>query len=1042
MKNAAIQTRINATESPKSPWQIVEYNPSLAAEIANMWKRSNSGWNGRVFSTSASKVQQEEGNGGYLHLYLAVVESQVVGYAKLAEYMMEKGVADVELLNVDPLWHGKGVGRDLMLKCVLRATELGFQRLDLFTWAGNTKAVPLYKKCGFFWEKMDSQNTHLMNFLPGLMNNELLKPYFDDFHWYEDQVRDLSVEPDGRDENGFDIYDYLWEKDGKQLAISIERLGRGIVSIRTPDFEISTHIGNPKPVFGSSYDFDYELDVKGLIRINVSLGGRDDLNVLHKLDQSFKLKGKTLCYSRFHLNPIQEEITEWKTNPGVITTFSLDDKSVELKCGLKIQYPLDLEMRASESLCFPGREQTVYLNLRNNFAVACDYRIELEETELVKLKERSLRIRLQAGEASYLPLYLTASQGNIFEPNIKVHAKPEGLPELDYTKLVTHIMHSPQGRDQKLTHDYILLMNGLSLVSFNRNIYTNWGSFGVYYSQGFGLQPCLIGKPYSEEFLSSPPVEYEFNEIGQANQLVCKYRSKEIPGLEFARVYKLYPSGVMEYSIRILQVPETENEIWIKQKVTLQQSDLSFANNGRIIHLEYDLPDLGMGELPVDAIGENWVFSRYEQSCFGVVWDPSHSALIEEWGIVWEHNLSALKASGCLETAPLIFFVDVFKNAYQLRDYATKKLRPSQPQYPSMELVVNQANPFVGNEFEASLVQHLDTGLRGDFSLSSPSLKAQIQSYNLLEDIREIKWQLQPVAPEAVEIISCEASIPTTIAQRKQLIFSPRGEIKEHKQRARHTVDNGILSFSAAEDARLPGLISLQYQGQEWLDKSYPDYGPKSSYNPFPGGIGINPAFVRMSAFFLEEHKLKNALLRDQWGQLWKGLSFSSLITRNEIHKGLLFTQYYMTLPGLPLLAIFTQIEHGSGKAEYQGFHLGCFFHPEAPIQDWRMRVPAEKGGWQSYRINEEALHLQDSYRQIEVSQIGSPSRLNMLHMSKANYYIHMDPKLMRSRTQLWSEITIKDKQWLPPVFMIFTEEEIRQEWIYPLLELKVMSDE
>ena len=1042
MRNKAVHALGTAPKSPKTPWQIVEYHPSLASGIANMWKRSNSGWNGRVFSTSASKVQQEEGNGGYLHLYLAVADEQVIGYAKLAEYIMEKGVADVELLNVDPLWHGKGVGRDLMQKCVLRATELGYQRLDLFTWAGNTKAVPLYKKCGFFWEKMDSQNTHLMNFLPGLLNNELLKPYFEEFHWYEDQVRDLSVEPDGRDENGFELFDYLWEKDGRQLAISIERFGRGLFCLRSPDFEVSTHIKTPKPVFGASYDIDYEIDIKGESSRNVFLSGRDDKNVLHILDQSLRLKGKTLAYSRFHLDPPDEDNSEWKTYPGVKSSFCLDGKSIELKCGLKIQYPLDLELRNTQSLGYPGREQTVYLNLRNNFPVACDYQIELDEIQTVKLRGAKHSIRLQAGESSFLSLYLSISGACVYEPEIRVRAKPDGLPELKFSKPVTLIINSPQGRDQRLTREYVLLINGLSMVSFNRKIYSNWGSFRVFNNNGFGLQPCLVGKPYSEEFLSEAPVEYIFKELGQANQLLSVYHSREIPGLEFARVYTLYPTGMLEYSIRILKVPDTEDDIWLKQKVSISQSALSFAQNGRILRLEQDLPDLGLGELPVDAIGENWIFAKDDDAYYGLVWDPARKVVIEEWGMVWEHNLTALQASGTMETKPVLLLVDIFKNAYQLRDFATKTWQRAVPQYPSLELVINKSNPFVVNKFEAQLIQHLDTALRGSFSLSAPSFPKQSQSFDLQEDIRQISWNLEQTSPQALEIITCEAVLPTTIAERKQIVFSPGGKVSQIRQGVKHTVDNGLISFSAAEDAKLPGLISLKYQDREWLDRSYPVYGPKSSYNPYPGGIGINPAFVRMSAFFEEEHQLQSAELKDQWGQIWKGLSCSSLITRSEAVKGLRFTQYYMTLPGLPLLVIFTRIEQGTGKAEYQSFHLSCFFHPEAPVDDWRMRVPSEQGAWHSYRINNEALHIQDSFRQIEISQFGSASRLNLLHTSKFNYYIHMDPKLMRSRTQFWSEITLREKQWLPPIFMIFTEEEIRQEWAYPLLELRVMSDE
>jgi len=157
-----------------SPITIVEYHPSYAKAIAEMWNNSSEGWNGRVFNSTEEKVLQQESGTKYLNLYLAVENEKVIGYAKLTRYVEEKGVAYIEMLSVLPSYHGKGIGKELVQKCVLRATELGYERIDLFTWSANLKAVPLYKKCGFFWERMETQVTHLLNFLPGLLNNELL----------------------------------------------------------------------------------------------------------------------------------------------------------------------------------------------------------------------------------------------------------------------------------------------------------------------------------------------------------------------------------------------------------------------------------------------------------------------------------------------------------------------------------------------------------------------------------------------------------------------------------------------------------------------------------------------------------------------------------------------------------------------------------------------------------------------------------------------------------------------------------------------------
>ena len=123
--------------------EYTEYEPRFAKAVAAMWNRSSEGWNGRIWNSSEARVLQKERDSAYLNLWLALAGEEVIGYVKLSKYSLEEGVAYVELISVDPAWHGKGIGKALMRKCVERSAELGYQRLDLFTWPGNTRAVPL-----------------------------------------------------------------------------------------------------------------------------------------------------------------------------------------------------------------------------------------------------------------------------------------------------------------------------------------------------------------------------------------------------------------------------------------------------------------------------------------------------------------------------------------------------------------------------------------------------------------------------------------------------------------------------------------------------------------------------------------------------------------------------------------------------------------------------------------------------------------------------------------------------------------------------------
>lgn len=133
--------------------RIIEYDPSYAAALADMWNRSNESWGGGTNQRTEDTVRREMESSSNLNAFLAVHENEVVGFCSFAHYRYDENALYVPLLNVRPDYHGYKVGRNLILNAVRKTVEAGWPRLDLFTWAGNTKAVPMYKKCGFFWEK-------------------------------------------------------------------------------------------------------------------------------------------------------------------------------------------------------------------------------------------------------------------------------------------------------------------------------------------------------------------------------------------------------------------------------------------------------------------------------------------------------------------------------------------------------------------------------------------------------------------------------------------------------------------------------------------------------------------------------------------------------------------------------------------------------------------------------------------------------------------------------------------------------------------------
>ena len=170
---------------------VRQYTDADAAGVAKMWNESNEGWPGGFLpfiDFTAERIREKMRESDYIALFIALLGDEVVGYCSLAERSSDRNVSYIPLLNAHPKHHGKKIGKRTVLAAVLESIKRGFDRLDLHTWAGNTKAVPLYKKTGFFW--VPDTDVYMQNFMPLVFQNHIARRFFDKHDWYATQIRD------------------------------------------------------------------------------------------------------------------------------------------------------------------------------------------------------------------------------------------------------------------------------------------------------------------------------------------------------------------------------------------------------------------------------------------------------------------------------------------------------------------------------------------------------------------------------------------------------------------------------------------------------------------------------------------------------------------------------------------------------------------------------------------------------------------------------------------------------------------------------------
>ncbi|MDA3814076.1 MAG: GNAT family N-acetyltransferase, partial [Candidatus Cloacimonetes bacterium] len=383
--------------------KIVEYEHKYAKAVAEMWKNSKQGWNGETFFTTEQAVISEEENSIHLNAWLALDEGLVVGYCDLYEYYADTGALYIGLLNVQDDHHGQKFGKALLLKAIQQTIELGWERLDLYTWDGNVKAVPLYKKAGFFWEDNDD-STHCFNLIPVVLNNELIKNYFKKIDWYTDNIRKIEVKPDGRKENEFEYLTYEWEKDGTHLLAEFCRRGRGLRRIETDEFSITVTVEDLKLVFSNKYKIKYEFINKTGKPLNIDINGKNEKNIEFDFTQKFSVVDAKAIEAEFYVGKIEKEQNKWKTYPNVISEISVNGKKALFKTGIEPKFPAKLSLVQIDGICYKDVETQIFLDIENCFKEKATFSFDLPKSDKISFQPNRFEIVLNPEEKRSIPI--------------------------------------------------------------------------------------------------------------------------------------------------------------------------------------------------------------------------------------------------------------------------------------------------------------------------------------------------------------------------------------------------------------------------------------------------------------------------------------------------------------------------------------------------------------------------------------------------------------------------------------------------------------
>ncbi|WP_293199643.1 GNAT family N-acetyltransferase [Paenibacillus sp.] len=1090
-----------SVQSSMNQIRIVEYDASYAASLADMWNRSNESWGGGTSQRTEATIRQEMENTSNLHVFLAVHDEEVVGFCSFAHYRFDENALYVPLLNVRPDYHGYKIGRNLILKAVEKTVEAGWPRLDLFTWAGNTKAVPMYKKCGFFWEKKD-ESVHLMNFIPTVLQTEALAPYFETLDWYAHSTRELVIEPDGREENGFDFFDYIWEKEDISLRATFEKTGRGLAALETPDYEIHTEVDHHGLVFGSSYPVRYHIQNKSASDLEIKIEGQDDKNIRFALNTVHTVQpGESITVEgEFHLDPVTEEQDKNKTHPLVRSAWLIDGKRAQFQLGIAPKFPAKITPVLPVKELYPGIPAELILNVENNVDVETEFCMELPAGEVLEWTERTLRFTLPAKGKRAVPVPFTLHTYGIYAQDVEITAVPVGRSEVLFTKKLSVLMKGMEGRyGGEVNGQWIAVNDGYSL-HMNKHDNVMWIEYPGSRHSFWWTYPKL-GKPYSEELSRKEPKEVKIYAEGNHQVLEAIYELENFPGVLLKTIVKLSASGIAIFSH---EVENTSDTTWEEELFLM--NNFGFYGNGLILPYQGRFVDMGddyagdPGNWDSGQITENWLFCQEEYGTCGIYWDPSLKLIKPEYTLGLQHELGCLEAGAVARTKDTVFALNTFAKWSDFRAYALKQPSTTIPMLDShLDVTLNGGNLFAPDELQVELAEHKLVPLAGTWELylqqgGTPEMKARTMEFDQAEHLDSALLKVSPKdAAKATELENVEgttseitgepvqnkvtnrpdkqqsssAEHPDPLAlhdrhenipgwkirsvykgedrfQERSALWFPqtRSEVKQVIEEGSaesgmlYTVNNGVLSISA--DPAFVGVVhSLQLQGEEWLDSSYPEPSPRSWWNPWYGGMFVDIPGMNGFSRQLEHTSISWSEQKDQFGNVWKGMRVTTCIDKHEANRGMTVHQHYLMLPGVPVLCTLLAVTNKSGHVR-TNYTLteGRFFKPsdrytegwiEQPNQD---RFPLGKV--------DVGLPIRDIFR------TGSASRQNMLHA--VNHYPNQNAWAFANNLvtghNVSHELTIKDGEtvWTQPTYLVLGRFTLNSADIHDLLKLKFVT--
>jgi hypothetical protein len=262
---------------------------------------------------------------------------------------------------------------------------------------------------------------------------------------------------------------------------------------------------------------------------------------------------------------------------------------------------------------------------------------------------------------------------------------------------------------------------------------------------------------------------------------------------------------------------------------------------------------------------------------------------------------------------------DVFKNYKDFRDFVLG-IHEECAIFPRnhLEVIVNGGNPVLSSDTLDLVLRNNRQNIRGGtVTVSSPDgiFKEETQT-NPDDELRPENAFSVAATSDCTGIGLANFSMQLSgfeFYEKRAMLITDDTIIRKEENDGVFTVENGCLQFRASPSFS-DAVYSLKYGENEWLFSNFPSLESYAWWNPFVGGLKTELRRFGNSLVLREKITAEFTTETDMLGNTWSGIRCDVHVEKFDEYRGIRYSQYYLTLPGVPVMCHFIRVENNTGR--------------------------------------------------------------------------------------------------------------------------------